>query len=427
MSLERRGIRELAESCFGGGPPRRARRNEIDGTHHPAFGPAADTLRSILRGQDGGAAVCIYHRGEPVLDLWGGERDSQGAPWLADTMAPSFSTTKGVASTLLHILRDRGLLAYDDRVATHWPEFGQAGKEAITIRQVMSHQSGLYHIRQMIDHADRMLDWDHMVTAIERAEPAHPPGESTGYHGLTYGFIVGEIARRVTGKDFSELVRSEIAEPLGLDGLYIGAPEAALERAAELVWSGRRVSVDPRKIEHSLGGAVESGAAGLRRLLGAVGVPLDPSSILDALVPRGISSFDFGGAESLRAAIPAANGLFTARSLARMYAALAGGGELDGARLISQETVALAAERQAAPKHRSVIPVRDGMAARLPRSLHYARDSTARLRTLRFRWIGGVGRPQSRAGRGVDREQWPRHAVRRRANRANQRRGTRVR
>jgi CubicO group peptidase (beta-lactamase class C family) len=161
VTFDGRRIRKIAASCLGSDSARRRRRSEIDGSHHPAFGPAADALRSILRRQGGGAAVCIYHRGKPVLDLWGGDRDAKGALWLKDTMAPSFSTTKGVATTLLHTLRDRGLLDYDDRVATHWPEFGQAGKQAITIRQVMSHQSGLYHIRQMIDHADRILDWEH--------------------------------------------------------------------------------------------------------------------------------------------------------------------------------------------------------------------------------------------------------------------------
>jgi CubicO group peptidase (beta-lactamase class C family) len=111
-------------------------------------------------------------------------------------MAPSFSTSKGVAATLVHILVDRGVLDYEDRVAKHWPEFAQNGKGRITLRQVLAHQSGLYHIRQMIDRADRMLDWEYMVHAIERARPIHPPGARTGYHGLTFGFLVGEILQR---------------------------------------------------------------------------------------------------------------------------------------------------------------------------------------------------------------------------------------
>jgi CubicO group peptidase (beta-lactamase class C family) len=328
----------------------------VHGSLHPDFTRVADVLRSVIRQHPGGAAVCVYHRGEPVADLWGGTRDEANNPWSHDTMAPSFSTTKGVASTVLHILRDRGLIDYDDRVVQHWPEFAQAGKQDITIRHVLAHQSGLYHIRQMIDHADRMLDWEHMIDAIERTPPIHPPGTRTGYHGLTYGFLVGEIARRVGGRPFSQLVDDEIARPLGLDGLFIGAPEKAIDRAAQLGWSVRGEARAALARGLTLGAAVEGGAAVLQRLLRGVGFHLDPASLLDALAPRGISSFDFGGSECLRAAIPAANGLFTARSLARMYAALAGGGEIDGVRLLSRETLGLATERQKEPPGRAVIP-----------------------------------------------------------------------
>ena len=140
----------------------------VEGSVHPHFYPLVGTLQSIVSRYGGGAAVCVYQHGECVVDIWAGVRDEEGTPWTRDTMAPSFSTTKGVASTLLHMMVDRGLLDYDDRVAEHWPEFAQAGKENITVRQVLAHQSGLYHIRQMIDHADRMLDWAHMIRAIER-------------------------------------------------------------------------------------------------------------------------------------------------------------------------------------------------------------------------------------------------------------------
>jgi CubicO group peptidase (beta-lactamase class C family) len=284
-------------------------------------------------------------------------RDRDGRPWQADTMAPSYSTTKGVAATLVHILVDRGLLDYDDRVAKHWPEFAQNGKARITLRQVLAHQSGLYHIRQMIDHADRMLDWDYMVRAIERAAPIHPPGERTGYHGLTFGFLVGEILQRATGRSFAQLVEEELVKPLQLDGMYVGAPEQALGRAAELI-SGTR-EWDPqwllgqalvRRALRQLGPALAFGA----RL---VGMQIDLTSLMDALAPRGISSFDFGAEQTLRVSIPAANGLFTARSLARMYAALAGAGELDGVRLLSRGTLARATEPQAEARERAVIPI----------------------------------------------------------------------
>ncbi len=328
----------------------------LDGWLSPGFDRMAGELRRELRRYGGGAALCVYHRGECVVDIWGGVRDQLGNPWRRGTLAPSFSTTKGVASTLVHILRDRGLLDYDDPVCRHWPEFAQAGKSAITIRQVMAHQSGLYHIRQMIDHADRMRDWEYMVRAIERTAPVHEPGRRTGYHGLTYGFLVGEIARRVTGRSFPELVQEEIARPLELDGLYVGAPREALPLAAQLMWPriaelGRRIS-----LPQPVGDAARAGGRALHGMLSRVGLDVDVPSILDALAPRGISSFDFGSAETLRAAIPAANGLFTARSLARMYAMLAGRGGIGRVRLLSPETFALASARQDEAQERRVIP-----------------------------------------------------------------------
>jgi CubicO group peptidase (beta-lactamase class C family) len=335
------------------------RSGRLDGWLHPDFTPVARALSRQIANYAGGAAVCVYHHGHCVADLWGGERDRAGRPWLRDTMAPSFSTTKGVASTLMHIIADRGLVDYDARVADYWPAFGQAGKQDITLRQVLSHQSGLYHIRQMIDRADRMLDWDYMVRAIERTPPVHPPGARTGYHGLTYGFLVGEILQRVTGESFPSLVDKELVQPLGLDGMYVGAPSEALPRAAELIWPPRLEWLRQLPSGPSLqplGELAEGGSALLRRAVSWLGVDLDLGSLLDALAPRGISTFDFGAHETLRAAIPAGNGLFTARSLARMYAALAGGGEIDGVRLLSKRTLTRATERQSRAPGLAVLP-----------------------------------------------------------------------
>ncbi len=329
---------------------------EIDGWVHPDFTDVAHALRRQLTGAVGGAAVCVYHHGKCVVDIWGGKRNRAGHAWVEDTMAPSFSTTKGVASTLVHIYADRGLLDYDDRVAEYWPEFAQAGKDGITIRQVMSHQSGLYHIRQMIDRADRMLDWKHMIAAIEKTAPIHEPGEKTGYHGLTYGFLVGEILQRVTGKSFSRLVRDDIVEPLGLDGMFIGAPKKALPRAAELMWFGRENPIEDKVISPWLDRMVEGGANAIEEAVRRFGAQLDLHSILDALAPRGISSFSFDHDDTLRASIPAANGLFTARSLARMYAALSMGGEIEGVRLMSRRTLMRASRLQGKAARNVVIP-----------------------------------------------------------------------
>jgi CubicO group peptidase (beta-lactamase class C family) len=333
----------------------------VDGMLHPDFVAVADALRWQLAAYPGGAAVCVYHRGECVADLWGGDRDEAGRPWLRETMAPSFSTTKGVAATVVHVLVDRGLLDYGAPVADYWPEFGQCGKGAITVRHVLAHQSGLYHIRQMVDRAERMLDWEHMIHAIERATPLHAPGMRTGYHGLTFGFLVGELVQRVTHERFPAVVQKLIAGPLGLDGLYVGAPLDELHRAAKLIWPARGLQ---RLLETGLlrvgggelGDFVDGPARLVQRGLDLVGVQLDLPSILDALAPRGIGAFDFGANATLQVAIPAANGLFTARALARMYAALAGGGTLDGVRLLSPETLARATEVQSRTPGRLVIP-----------------------------------------------------------------------
>jgi CubicO group peptidase (beta-lactamase class C family) len=339
---------------WGWMPPwRDARAAVMEGTLHPDFIAVARVLREQLRRYPGGAAVCVYHRGRCVVDLWGGVKDRAGNLWQQDTLAPSFSTTKGVASTLLHMMVDRGLLDYEDPVAHYWPEFAQAGKHRITIRHVLAHQSGLYHIRRMIDRAERMLDWEYMIRAIEQSPPVHEPGERSGYHGLTYGFLVGEVVRRVTAKPFSQVVQDEIARPLGLDGLYIGAPDEVLARAAELI---RPAAGWLERHGPQLGDALEQGAAVCRRLLSVCGLDLDLGSMLDALAPRGISAFDFGAHDTLRAAIPAANGLFTARSLARMYAALAGGGVLDEVRLLSPDTLQRATEVQQRAPRRAVLP-----------------------------------------------------------------------
>jgi CubicO group peptidase (beta-lactamase class C family) len=324
----------------------------LEGYCHPDFHAVKPVLRKQLKTTSGGAAVCIYHRGEPVVDLWGGYRDTAGELWARDTMAPSFSTTKGVCSTLLHLFADRGLIDYDAKVCDYWPEFAQAGKENITVRQVMSHQSGLYHIRQMIDGADRMLDWEHMIRAIETARPAHRPGDRTGYHGLTYGFIIGEIIQRVSGKKFARLVQTELAKPLNLDGLYIGTPEKELRRAAQLIAPNSPGRL-PRRL---LMQYAECYMTSTTRLLRTLGVDSHLSSFFDALAPNGMRGFDFGAAETLRVAIPAGNGLFTARSLAKLYAMLAGGGEIDGVRLLSRDTIGRATAIQRPTGKYAVIP-----------------------------------------------------------------------
>ena len=328
----------------------------LHGFIHPSYHPLARALERQLSATPGGAAVCVYHQGECVADLWGGTRDEAGNPWRADTMSVSFSTTKGVATTALHMVVDRGLLDYDEPVATYWPEFAQAGKHRITVADVLRHQAGLHNVRQLVDRAERMMDWGYMVDALASAAPAEGPANATGYHALTYGYLVGELIRRATGKTFPEFVESEIARPLSLDGLYVGAPEQELHRAARLV--GKPIpGSGPKKARHGSDGRTGRGRGkgGPRGPLGALARTEGAQRLRGALAPRGIARIDFSSPEALGASMPSANGLFTARSLARMYAALAGGGTLDGVQLMSPETLLRAGRRQKVGRDR-VLP-----------------------------------------------------------------------
>ena len=312
----------------------------IQGYCEPEFTGVARALRRQVRGGRGGAAVCVYHRGRKVVDLWAGRRDDRGHPWRADTLAMSFSTTKGVVATALHVLVDRGLLDYDDPVARHWPEFGREGKERITVRDVLSHRAGLPQLRPLLDRTDRILDWEHMVQALERARPRLLPGGPPAYHAFTFGWLVGELIQRVTGRKLIDVVRSEVAEPLGIgDDLYIGTRDAAVR--------ARLAALGPRFEEGRLAKLLTSrGLAGALGLLWRpIGVPLDPLLMQDALIPGPDADLIFEP-RVLDAPIPAANGLFTARALARVYAAISCGGSLDGVRLLSPATLRRASEVQ---------------------------------------------------------------------------------
>ncbi len=310
----------------------------LHGYVHPDFWPVARALdRQLRRGPRGGAAVCVYHRGEKVVDIWGGVKDAAGAPWQADTASVSFSTTKGVTSTLLHIFVDRGLLDYDDPVAKFWPEFAREGKAGVTVRHLLTHQAGLYAIRSMIDDASRMRDWSYMTDVLARSAPAMTPGTASAYHGITFGWLVGEVIQRVADRPFAEVVQRELAQPLELDGLHIGAPPEAGARAAALL-----VPDSGRRRMGELAGRIRRA----QRVFSTLRLPVNLHRIADALMPHGVEHFEWAAPETLAVSIPAANGLFTARALAKLYATLAGGGAFDGVRLLSAATLNRATQVQ---------------------------------------------------------------------------------
>jgi CubicO group peptidase (beta-lactamase class C family) len=291
----------------------------------------------------GGGALCVYFNGVPVLDVWAGERDpTHSRAWNYDTMAMSWSTTKGVTSTALHMLADWGLLSYDAPVASYWPEFAANQKATVTVRQFMAMQAGLYDVRHLIDDPRDLLDHDTMAAALAAARPCHEPGRASAYHAFTYGWIAGELVRRITGSTLGEFVRREIAEPLQLDGCFIGTPAAEFDRVA----ARPALKPESRSVRR-----VAKAVDPLTRLVG-----FSPARFAAAFLPCGGNAV-VPTAEFLEAEVPAVNGVFTARSLARMYAALGSDNGLDGVRLWSPTTRALATQPQRRRRD-LIVPIR---------------------------------------------------------------------
>ena len=193
------------------------------------------------RGELGGA-VCVVVAGEVVVDLWGGVRDmASGARWSADTMTLVHSTTKGLSAMVLALLHSGGLLDYDERVAAYWPEFAQAGKEDITVRQLLAHQAGLFAFDERVD-GDVVSDLDRLAGVMERQRPIWPPGERQAYHAITLGFYENELVRRIDPghRTIGQVLHEDIATPLGVgDEVYVGTPSSVPDdRLAALVPPG---------------------------------------------------------------------------------------------------------------------------------------------------------------------------------------------
>ncbi|MEM7136951.1 MAG: serine hydrolase domain-containing protein [Myxococcota bacterium] len=305
---------------------------DIHGYTHPDFRSLRDTVRWCAPSGAGGAAIAVYHRGELVAEVSAGTRDRAGTPFEPDTLSLSMSTGKGVMATLLHILVDQGVVSLEDPVAKYWPEFGRNGKEEITIRQAASHRAGLYSIGRLIESSVEMFDWDHMLRVIEDTTPVHAPDTDFGYHAWTGGWVIGEVLQRATGQRFPELLERYMAKPLGLDGLYIGLPESELPRVAEFL-----VPKVPRTI---LGGRPRGVRARVRKTASmTVRVSSAIGHAVDAMIPPGLGDV-LGDPRWLTSVIPSGNGVFNARSLARLYGALSLGGTIDGVRLLSASALA---------------------------------------------------------------------------------------
>ena len=288
------------------------------------FGPVADAFEANFSdGGELGAAVVLYADGRKVVGLWGGLADPRtGRPWVNDTPAVVFSVTKGVLAICAYQLVEQGRLELDAPVARYWPEFAAHGKAATTVRMLLSHRAGLVALDRDLSF-DEVLAWDPVVRAIEEQAPLWSPGTAYSYHTITYGWLVGEVIRRISGKSPGEFLQTELALPLGLD-LWIGAPESVIERAAWL--EPPMPDTDPvlaAVITDWFANEPVADRAG--SMGGAFGFPLTDGQVT------------FNDPAIQRAEIPGANGMGTAESLARLYAACVS--EVDGRRIMPSELI----------------------------------------------------------------------------------------
>lgn len=285
---------------------------EIFGTCDSAFKAVRDVLAGTFAAAEPyrniGASLCVYRHGGCVIDLHGGSAGPQ-EPWTADTLVNIWSATKGVTAIAVAMLVDEGLLSYQDPVARHWPEFAQGGKQDITVAQILSHQSGVNGF-DVPTTVDDLYDWNLTTSRLAAQQPFWPPGEATSYHAVTFGYLAGEVVRRVSGKSIGALVTDRIRTALQAD-VFIGVPDSEQSHIAAVV---------PPKAARPL-------AEGMNPL--AARAVANPR--LQADLPN--------NAGWIAAEMPAVNGHASAKGLARLYGAVANGGESGAMALLSRAGV----------------------------------------------------------------------------------------
>lgn len=290
----------------------------------PGFAPveAAFTTNFTERGEVG-ASFCAYAGGRLVADLWGGEA-SPGRPWEAGTMAVVFSCTKGAAVLTIQALVEQQAIDLEAPISSYWPEFGVGGKASITIRQVLTHTSGVIDFpgyREVVNDPAWWHDPDAIAASFAGAEPAWPPGTAHGYHGTSFGLLLGEVVRRATGQTLGEVFRTRVQEPLGLE-FHIGLPDEARERVAILV--DPSPPADP--------------------VLAAYLAEFNPRTLTGRAHfcgERGMMDMArrFNRPEMWSVEFPSGGGIGNARALATMYACLAAGGSRGGHRVVSEASL----------------------------------------------------------------------------------------
>lgn len=277
-----------------------------------------DRVQSLLdqltaSGHERGLQCTVYRHGKLVVDAASGIADvTTGQKVNAETLFPVFSVSKGIAATLAHLIVERGHIRYSTPVAQVWPEFA-AGKEHITFRQLLNHSAGLPHVPSGIGFKE-LCDWDYMCAALAKMAPTITPGTRIEYHAMTFGWLVGEVLRRVDGRTFEQLMAQELRRPLQLDGLYIGIPDEVESRVA--------IIEEPKATPPP--------------------APTGPESVPSWMGPLYAA---FNRPDTRRACMPASSGIMNARSIARVYASLLPGG-IDGVELLPPSRIHTATERQ---------------------------------------------------------------------------------
>ena len=303
---------------------------EVHGFCDDRFRPLEHAFRGFLEsGLDKGASLAVTRHGDPVVDLWGGTRDyGQAQPWEADTVVRVFSTSKVVVMITVLMLVDRGLLDLDTPIAAYWPEFGRSGKDTITAHQVLVHRSGLPGFGRPMPFAE-LRDWDHVVTTLEDATLWYEPGTISCYHTQTFGYILGELIRRLSGVPYDELVRRELTGPLDADFHYgIAAVDAPARLAA--IWP-------------------------------AAHAPQFDSTMAEAVFGEMSATIEWIAPDYLPVVIPGGSGITNARALARIGSVVACGGEVEGRRYLTREILTEARREQSFAEDEMFGPMRLGL------------------------------------------------------------------
>ncbi len=295
----------------------------IGGTVAPGFEGVREAFAAGQAADEGGAQLCVYRHGRKVVDLWTGRDTARDRPYTDKTLTVLMSCSKGAVATCAHMLVQRGLLDLDAPVTKYWPQFGQSGKEDVPVHMLLSHRVGLTSFEPASGVGPReLLDWDRCTAALAAMAPLWPPGTAYMYHAVTYGYLVGELIRRVSGKTPGKFFADEVAAPLGLS-LWIGLPAGEEDRVAPHFSERPAMTVEMWKpLLAGFGVDVESRVA---------------QAMMHMLVGTEAAIQMINTPEGHAGEIPAANMIGDAASLARMYAATIS--EVDGVRLLTPATV----------------------------------------------------------------------------------------